>query len=915
MEFPHLDDTQFPLLNNVNVYAYKNEFDYTRWIANTKVKLTNVLWNSDYRDVVKFDTNIARDRWFDEHEDYYEVTLKDKHSIPPEGGIKLPIPYDVAVRYNYMVVDVPVMTSQENPIEYEDLESGIRRWYFFVDEVSSRAPSTTRFNISLDVWTQFQNDVEINYLFLERGHAPVAYTDVDEYLANPIENNDYLLTPDVTPTSANIVRKSTYIPFGNGTKWMCIATTLNADMITSMGAVSSDPDYTYGNITYSDEDIRYGWQLRVNGFGVGNGENWSNLKLDAVGTSIDSSRYRIQNNVNVFALPASVANGLTNGSTWSEGTFFHDVMQICPNFMNAILGIFIVDETMLDISLNEYVTIGGYRLYMCHGGTESTEQLPSLQVSDFDFPERYQRFAKLYTFPYSVIQITDNEGKSVDVRIENTGNINVNKITQLAFPYINTRLFLTGINGVGSESYQWKLLNGTILPSEIANGDWFEYCFDHEIPCYALYMDGESAWYLDNFNRRIRAGRKNALVAYHNAVRPVNTTAQNAYDYDSYAYANVEADAGTLVTNTNNIANNNTLNTNLTIATNSLLASLAQNSGTLIKDANNAKADTMRTAANTFTSQSTLAENDQSTTAAMFGAGSSIAGAVLSTAVGTAIAGGVAGSAVPGAGNLAGAAAGMAVGSMIGLSNVVASAANSNNAAIAAANINSATAGAQVASNDTNYNATERNNNDVQSYLNLDIHNKNTNNNALLRDHTANNNATNRANADNTAITMRANGDRTRRVNDANANYTRVALVNNAKETLENSRDNMQYDLYDAANAPARSIANYGGNPTADYMCTRGVQIKVRTMPNAEVRQVGDWFARYGYALEQSWDVNESGLCPMKHFCYWKCRDIWIDDRKSSNNAAIVLMSTMFERGVTIWKNPEEVGRVSIYDN
>ena len=86
-------------------------------------------------------------------------------------------------------------------------------------------------------------------------------------------------------------------------------------------------------------------------------------------------------------------------------------------------------------------------------------------------------------------------------------------------------------------------------------------------------------------------------------------------------------------------------------------------------------------------------------------------------------------------------------------------------------------------------------------------------------------------------------------------------------------------------------------------------------MPNAEVRQVGDWFARYGYALEQSWDVNESGLCPMKHFCYWKCRDIWIDDRKSSNNAAIVLMSTMFVRGVTIWKNPEEVGRVSIYDN
>lgn len=911
MEFPHINDTQFPLLNNVNVYAYKNEFDYTRWIANTKVKLTNVLWNGDYRDVVKFDSNIERDRWFNEHVDAYEVTLKDKHSIPPEGGIKLPIPYDVAVRYNYMVVDVPVMTSPENPIEYEDLESGIRRWYFFVDEVSSRAPNTTMFNISLDVWTQFQNDVEINYLFLERGHAPVAATDVDEYLANPIDNNDYLLTPDVTPTSANIVRKSTYIPFGNGEKWVCIATTLNAGMLAAIGNITkNDPDYTYGNITYSDADVRYGWQFVVNGYGVGNGENWSNLKLDSAGTSADSSKYRIQNNVNVFALPASEVNG----SGWGTGAFFYDVMQTCPNLMNAILGVFVVDRAMLDID-SSYVVVATHRLYACHGGTEQTSNLPQLTVEDFDFPERYQRFAKLYTYPYSMIQLTDNEGEVVDVRIENTGAIASHRVTQLAFPYINMRMFFTGINGVGSQSYEWRLLNGSNSTAQIYNGDWFDCCFDHEIPCYALYMDGESAWYLDNFNKGIRAGRKNALVAYHNSVRPANTTAQNAYDYDSYAYANVDADAGTLVTNTNNIANNNTLNTNLTIATNSLLASLAQNSGTLIKDANNAKADTMRTAANTFTSQSTLAENDQSTTAAMFGAGTSVAGAVMSTAVGTAIAGGVAGSAVPGAGNLAGAAAGMAVGSMIGLSNVVASAANSNNAAIAAANINSATAAAQVASNDTNYNATERNNDDVQSYLNIDIHNKNTNNNALLRDHTANNNATNRANADNTAITMRANGDRTRRVNDANANYTRVAFVNNAKETLENSRDNMQYGLYDAANAPARSISNYGGNPTADYMRTRGVQVKVRTMPNAEVRQVGDWFARYGYALDQSWDVNESGLCPMKHFCYWKCRDIWIDDRKSSNNAAIVLMSTMFERGVTIWKNPEEVGRVSIYDN
>ncbi len=924
MEFPHLDDTQFPLLNNVNVYAYKNEFDYTRWIANTKVKLTNVLWNSDYRDVVKFDTNIERDRWFNEHEDAYEVTLKTNHSIPPEGGIKLPIPYDVAVRYNYMVVDIPIMTSVNNPIEYEDIESGVRRWYFFVDEVSNRAPNTTMFNISLDVWTQFQNDIEINYLFLERGHAPVAATDVNTYLANPIENNDYLLTPDVTPTSASVVRKSKYIPFGSGEKWMCIATTLNASMIESIGSISTDPDYTFGNITYDNTSDRDGYQIVVNGYGVGNGENWSNLKLDAVGTAINSSKYRIQNNVNVFALPASVANGLVNGASWSEGTLFYDIMNTCPNFMNSILGIFIVDKEMLDINLDNYVVIANHILYICNGGTERVDEIPPLHISDFDFPERYQRFAKLYTFPYSVIQLTDNEGKSVDVRIENTGNINVNRIAQLSFPYINTRLFFTGINGVGSETYQWKLLNGTISEAEIASGDWFEYCFDHEIPCYALYMDGESAWYLDNFNRAIRGGRKNALVAYHNSVRLANTARENTKDADAFAYFNVDADATNHTTNMANNVNTARANADLTMADNAAKVSFGNTSALLITDSNNEKARALTNAHNLLTTTTAITENH--TTAATTGFSNGAAGgqAVGNIILGAAMYGGAtaaaAGAAVgtaalPGAGTLAGAAAGVLVGGLSGVVSAYANADAANNSASSVMQANTATAQASAICNANILNATQTYSTANTQLMNgINTYNLNQDN-ALLDNTTNNTGANNNRNAANTAATMRANGDRTKRVNDANALYTSIALINNAKETLENSRNNMQYGLYDAANAPARLVSNYGGNPTADYMRTRGVQIKVRTMPNAEVRQVGDWFARYGYALEQVWDVNESGLCPMNHFCFWKCRDIWIDDRKSSNNAAITLMATMFERGVTIWNNPEEVGRVSIYDN
>ena len=53
----------------------------------------------------------------------------------------------------------------------------------------------------------------------------------------------------------------------------------------------------------------------------------------------------------------------------------------------------------------------------------------------------------------------------------------------------------------------------------------------------------------------------------------------------------------------------------------------------------------------------------------------------------------------------------------------------------------------------------------------------------------------------------------------------------------------------------------------------------------------------------------------MNHFCYWKTRDIWVDDRNSSNNAAQEVITAIFNRGVTVWKDPDEVGRVSIYAN
>lgn len=98
-------------------------------------------------------------------------------------------------------------------------------------------------------------------------------------------------------------------------------------------------------------------------------------------------------------------------------------------------------------------------------------------------------------------------------------------------------------------------------------------------------------------------------------------------------------------------------------------------------------------------------------------------------------------------------------------------------------------------------------------------------------------------------------------------------------------------------------------------MRTRGIQIKVKTQSDSAIRQTGTIFARYGYAVNQQWDIANSGLKLMRHFTYWKTDDIWVDDKKASTNAVQKILTGIFNNGVTVWNKPEEIGRVSVYAN
>ena len=1014
-EFPHLKDTRFPNLDTVDVYKFQNAFDYTRWNEDTKIKLVNVIWNSDYSDVVKFDTDSARDSYFDNITDFYAVELMQAARIVPDNSIKLPIPYDVMARYNYLYVDMPIATSANAPIDYEK-GYGLRRWYFFVDDVAYLAPNTTQVFLTLDVWTNFQNDVEINYMMLERGHAPVFASDTDEYLADPINNNRYLLAPDVNYDNADAVRSSDYVPFGNGTKYVCIASTCSLEQTAELGTVTTNPAYAPLNpsaISYSDTSARYGHQLEVHGLTMGNGRDYSDARTPA--TAAQTNSRTVANNLMVYAIPAS--------ECYVNGTFFDDVMTQCPQFMNTIQACFVVDERCIEFQYP--CTIAGHELWTVIGSRLNllTKQLTQ---NDFNFPTELRRFAKLYTSPYSTLEVTDNDGTTFEINIEETATLSLKAVTSIAFPYIDYKVYLEGVGSSGATSYYWVDLAGQREELRISNSDWFKYCFDWSIPTFALYMDGETAYQLANFNRGVNMGIQNALVGYHNAMRSANTGMENARDSADATLENVQRStqtahdnafrsAATAQTNANNnaeTAHQNAYNSAETAETNANNAAdtaednaydsaetmyvNVDNSCTTIKannDIANAtlKANTERENAcsESLTASSNLmdtgikddknllmivtTEVENQTTAATSSTNAigSVGSGALGGVTGGAGFGATVGTAIfPGMGTAAGAGIGAIGGAIMGAAtsgaNAIAAVGNSTVITQAREDVTNATIDSNndianashewamdmtldsngcktdVCDNNIVLSESQTNNNNANDRRNANNSRVTAKGNATRSKDTAHTNAANtrgttETNADNARDTAETNAQNTRDTSEnnadavyttdranaqnthdtifANSGHTRQVEELNAKEILENAAQNAMARVLDARNAPPSKIGITGGNPSADALRTRGVQLKVKTQSDSAIRQTGDMFARFGYALNQVWNVRESGLKLMRHFTYWKASDIWVDDRQSSNNMVQNIISRIFMQGVTVWNDPTEIGRVSVYDN
>ena len=1040
--YPHLHDaTAFPGNSPVEPYAqYRNVFDYDRWTPGTRLRLLSVPWD-DSRNIVEWSRE-ERDAWMEAHA-VESTTLNSMFNITPDLSVKVPFTVDTVNRCNYLWVQRPVGTADDMPLDSELPDRRVDAYGYFITGAHYEAPSTTRLDLELDVFTTYRPYITFTYCQLERGHAPVSVSNVDDYLENPAANNTYLLCDDVNYGGDDMtVRGSRFVPFGEGVKCVMFASVMSPDMLTGLTeakawAGAATPP------TYEDTADRWGYQYKVNGYAWNYGDRDYSDASTPVDTMVGDL---VPNGYHMYMVEGADAYA-----------FFRDVVDRVPQMMGGIVAMWMIAADMVETTGS--ITVVGHTVNV----VESLGQLPDITVKltrdMFGYEGDYAELAKLYTSPYSDLHVSDNDGNDITIRIETLGEqVELHRRVSLAYPYLKAQSFLTGVNGYGTAAYSWTRLDGTETDCDAFDTQWADYMTSFDIPTYSLTFSGYVDWAYRNQRASLAMERLKALNNYHVTDRNVNTAYENAVDSQDTALGNANRSADTAYSNAvlnadnaqttvNDTGDTTRANTNraietartnagrtnatnrdnandsaataqangnasaLTAQTNGNAAAVTAHDNTYAtldttegnagrdRSTNTANA-TLRTGANSanlterqtaelnaLSWNNTLSDGMTDRTNDLNALGTQLendnaATSFTASALGG-IASGVATGGVPGgvAAAIGSVTNGLSLGnvmtnktaytqSAIDMNTINNQDTQSQNGLILEGNQQAAT---NITNNEndvitqsvTNSNNTQKTNieetvktgksnadstRDTTTANNARAYNTAVGNNARSYN-TAVGNAqrsyeTAEANAEanrqtgltnseqtnqvihrnsqrnrDTAVTTAAASRDTAKTNAGdtcdtaknNALETREAQVFAAKTALEQAQDvaGLSYGQH-STDKPVRA-ADASGDPTPDIFAYRGTQFRVRTQPDGAIRMAGDQFLRYGYRWEGAWDIGTLNVMP--RFSYWQASELWFDATTTILENARREIRDLFTNGVTVWANPDDIGKVGIHGN
>lgn len=806
-EFPHLDDTRFPDLQTANVYKYRNELDYDRYEVSTKIKLLNVPWCGDYDNAVYFETREERDKWFDSQ----KGTVKEMPTmfrLYADGDIKVELPIDECMGFNYAMIDYG-----KAPYQAEETKYG--KMFYFISDMKQDSVNTTRLQLAVDYWTTYIYDMGITYVNLERGHAPMAETDADTYLDNPLDNSEYLLTEDVS--------------YGY------------------LQRVTSTENVIFNDYTENLDDMTLGFQTSAS-----MGDTWQIDGNPCIPTAAFESSQAFSS-VDPF-----VIDSLTQ---WKE--FRDTVTRDCPQFFETVKGMFIVPKKLLTYSTD--FTLCGFTCHFLASHGDKLQGGIKLEKGMFGYKEDYADIAKLYTYPYAAIEVSDFKGNTMQIRVEETaGSVEVHTMMCDMYPFLGIEAYLTGIGNGGRSELRFQ---NNFTHTMTIGGRYYDFSTKWNIPVFSVQLTPQADWEL---------------------------------------YGKIGADA--------TIAN---VNTQLTLNKDNMdLSNLATKDMT----ANNQQVERSIFGLSKWLQawngdfEKILSEEllkndvDYGTTT------------VTNTNIGSIIQAGV------------GVAAGIVGGASSALpqgSHINAAHSNGNTSGYIADDLvsgiaNAANTGINVAVSSLNYLAlVTKNREALEAYwgamgdaflsgggYNYGIWNSTTTYDykRLL--------AQQAAVAGGTYVSDDVDHGTTKTETVKGTNEIGIKLKQDVYDNTKEAQTETSNRTYDAK----RNQTYLSNHPTFGQLTGTpdiiskpfGLSFNAVTQSKNAIRQAAEQFMRYGYALNMQWKVSTFNVMP--RFSYWKCSSVYCSD-SGVYEGGQAMVKSILERGITVWRNPDDVGVISIYEN
>jgi hypothetical protein len=134
-----------------------------------------------------------------------------------------------------------------------------------------------------------------------------------------------------------------------------------------------------------------------------------------------------------------------------------------------------------------------------------------------------------------------------------------------------------------------------------------------------------------------------------------------------------------------------------------------------------------------------------------------------------------------------------------------------------------------------------------------------------------------------------------------------------ARGDYENTIAGINSKVQDARLIQPTTSGQVGGESLNLINNNSVISMRIKMLDYANMTVVGEYWLRYGYAVHKFAKLPAS-LMAMSKFTYWKLTETYITSSMMPESFKQIIRG-IFEKGVTVWANPADIGNIDIADN